>query len=201
VDIADGFYHIWVKAAGVPKLRVLLPNAPEQERLIVFTVVLPMGWKESPPVFTSATKKTPDLANNQIQQGTKHPPHRLELQSKSYSNVPTSQHMVQQATSTSKVMWAHGHAHNAVGKWDVYVDDFIGLAQSSATRRKPRSGIPRFERHGCSPWPRTSVGQEAVEGTRNLGHHKEIFGVGTGHSQQDDPTVNPLCRTAPHHPG
>jgi hypothetical protein len=47
VDIVDGFYRIWVKAANVPKLGVLLPNAPGQERLIGFPVLLPMVWKES----------------------------------------------------------------------------------------------------------------------------------------------------------
>jgi hypothetical protein len=71
VDIADGFYHIWVKAADIPKLGVLLPAEQGQERLIGFPVVLPMGWKESPPVFTSATETVTDLANGQIQQGTK----------------------------------------------------------------------------------------------------------------------------------
>jgi hypothetical protein len=45
VDIADGFYQIWVKAADIPKLDVLLPAEPGQERLIGFPVVLPMGWK------------------------------------------------------------------------------------------------------------------------------------------------------------
>jgi hypothetical protein len=52
VDIADGFYRIWVKAADIQKVGVLLPAQPGQERLIRFPAVLPMGWKESPPVFT-----------------------------------------------------------------------------------------------------------------------------------------------------
>jgi hypothetical protein len=120
----------------VPKLGVLLPNAPGQERLIGFAVVLPMGWKESPPVFTSTTETVADLANNQIQQGTKQQPHFLELQAESCSNATASQRVVQQETSTSKGVWAHGHAHKPVGQWDVYVDDFIGLAQGSAARQK-----------------------------------------------------------------
>jgi hypothetical protein len=34
VDIADGFYRIWVQAADVPKLGVLLPAVEGKERLI-----------------------------------------------------------------------------------------------------------------------------------------------------------------------
>jgi hypothetical protein len=55
VGIADGFYWMWVKAADVPKLGVLLTAEPGQERLIGFPVVLPMGWNEYPSVFTLAT--------------------------------------------------------------------------------------------------------------------------------------------------
>jgi hypothetical protein len=35
-----------------------------------------------------------------------------------------------------EVSWAHGHAHKPVERWDVYVDNFIGLAQGNANRRK-----------------------------------------------------------------
>jgi hypothetical protein len=65
-----------VKAADVPKLGVLLPAEPGQERLIGFPVVLQIGWKEPPPVFTLATETVTNLANDQIQQGIKQPPHR-----------------------------------------------------------------------------------------------------------------------------
>jgi hypothetical protein len=91
VDIADGLYRIWVKAADVPKLGVLLPAGPGQERLTGFPVVLSMGWKESSTVFTSATETVADLANDQITQGNKQPPHHLDIQAESCSNKKTSQ--------------------------------------------------------------------------------------------------------------
>jgi hypothetical protein len=91
-----------------------------------------MGWKESPPVFTSATETVAELANNRIQQGTKQLPHILELQAESCDNATTSLGVVKKATPTSKMGWAHGHAQKPVGKWDVYVDDFVGLAQGTA---------------------------------------------------------------------
>jgi hypothetical protein len=85
VDISDGLYRIWLKAADIPKLGVLLPAEHGQAKLIGFAAVLPMGWKESPPVFTSATETVTDLVNYQIQHGTEQPPHRLDLKSESCS--------------------------------------------------------------------------------------------------------------------
>jgi hypothetical protein len=83
VDITDGFYRIWVGAADIPKLGVLLPAEHGQAKLIGFPVVMPMGWKEFPPVFTSATETVTDLANDKIQHGTEQPPHRLDLKAES----------------------------------------------------------------------------------------------------------------------
>jgi hypothetical protein len=136
VDIADGFYCIWVMAADIPKLGVLLPAEQGQERLIGFPVVLPMGWKESPLVFTYATDTVTDLANDQIQQGTKQPPHRLDHNSESCSMAATNPLGNQQPMKKPDGAWAHGNAHKPVDNWDVYVDAFIGLAQGNATRRK-----------------------------------------------------------------
>jgi hypothetical protein len=131
VGIADVFYRIWVKAADIPKLGVLIPAEPGQERLIGFPVVLPIGWKESSQVFTSATETVTDLVNDQIQQGIKQPPHRLDQQSESCSMATTSPLGNQQPMPKPKGTWVHGHAHKPVDKWGVYVDDFIGLAQET----------------------------------------------------------------------
>jgi hypothetical protein len=79
VDIADGFYRIWVQAADVPKLGVLLPTIEGQESFIGLPLVLTMGWTESPPILTSATKTITDLANVAIKEGVLQKSHRLEL--------------------------------------------------------------------------------------------------------------------------
>jgi hypothetical protein len=136
VDIADGFYRIWVKTADIPNMGVLLPAEQWQVRLIGFPVVLTMGWKESPPVFTSATETVTDLANDQIQRGTKQPPHRLDQKSESCSIAAAHPLANQQSMPKHEGTWAHGHAHKPADKWYVYVDDFIVLAQGNTTRRK-----------------------------------------------------------------
>jgi hypothetical protein len=97
VNIADGVYRIWVKAADVPKLGVMLPSEPGQERLVGLPVVLYVGWKESPYMFMSATETMTDFANDQITQGTKQPPHRLEIKAESCSNATISKCLEKQA--------------------------------------------------------------------------------------------------------
>jgi hypothetical protein len=78
IGIADGFYRIWVRAEDIPKLGMLFPSRPGDEPLVGFPLTLPMGWKESPKIFTAATETVADLAKQQIQQGPVQPPHRLQ---------------------------------------------------------------------------------------------------------------------------
>ena len=56
VDISDGFYHINLRPANVPKLGEVFPTKPGAELLVAFPLVLPMGWTNSPPFFSAATK-------------------------------------------------------------------------------------------------------------------------------------------------
>ena len=47
IDIADGFYRVWLSIVDIPKLGVVLPTMPDQLALIAFPLALPMGWVES----------------------------------------------------------------------------------------------------------------------------------------------------------
>jgi hypothetical protein len=55
VDIADGFYRVWLNLSDIPKLAVSIPSLKGEEPLLAFPLVLPMGWTESPPCFCAAT--------------------------------------------------------------------------------------------------------------------------------------------------
>jgi hypothetical protein len=64
VDLSDGFYRVNVDANDIPRLGVALPKLHHHDPfLVAFPLVLPMGWTESPPHFTSATETIVDLAN------------------------------------------------------------------------------------------------------------------------------------------
>ena len=56
VDISDGFYHVDLNIDDIPKLGLIFPTADGEEPLIAFLMVLPMGWKNSPPIFSTATE-------------------------------------------------------------------------------------------------------------------------------------------------
>ena len=49
VDLSDGFYRVWLRPSNVPVLGIPFPTLPNEEPLVAFPLVLPMGWCESPP--------------------------------------------------------------------------------------------------------------------------------------------------------
>jgi hypothetical protein len=78
VDIADGFYRVWLLPSDIPTLGVTLPTTNGEEPMIGFPLALPMGWVNSPPYFTAATETIADLANAAVATTTQFPSHRLE---------------------------------------------------------------------------------------------------------------------------
>jgi hypothetical protein len=81
IDISDGFYRIWVRAADVAKLGVLFPSRPCEEPFVGFLLALTMGWKEAPEIFTAVTEKVADLTNHQIHIGYPQLTHILDVTS------------------------------------------------------------------------------------------------------------------------
>jgi hypothetical protein len=78
IDIADGFYRIGINTNDIPKLGIMLPGS-YGEKLVGFPLVLPMGWMQSPPIFTAATETVADLANQKLQDQVRCGPHRLDV--------------------------------------------------------------------------------------------------------------------------
>ena len=76
--ISNGFYRLDVNPDDIPKLGVAFWTDPEKEPLIAFLLVLPMGWKNSPPIFSTATETITDIANARIRAGRDPPPHWLD---------------------------------------------------------------------------------------------------------------------------
>jgi hypothetical protein len=69
LDISDGFYRIGLNIDDIPKLGVDFPMLPGDKPLIAFPLVLPMGWTNSPPFFSTATETIADIANAQLSSG------------------------------------------------------------------------------------------------------------------------------------
>jgi hypothetical protein len=67
IDITDGCYRINIRTDDIPKLAIMFPTQDGEEQLIGLSLVLPMGRKKSPPLFTAATEIVTDLANTKLQ--------------------------------------------------------------------------------------------------------------------------------------
>ena len=54
-DLFGGFYRMGLSPDDVPKLGVVFPTERGDEPLVVLPLVLLIGWKNSPPIFSAAT--------------------------------------------------------------------------------------------------------------------------------------------------
>lgn len=143
VDISDGFYRIWLLPQDIPRLGVVFPTLPGEPKLVAFPLTLPMGWVASAPYFCAATETITDLANAAYANSTPAKPHRLDevAESPIATDTPTP---ATTRTTSSAATTAPPKQHRPLGAQyartpaaytDVYVDDFITVAQGSRRRR------------------------------------------------------------------
>ena len=132
IDIADGFYRVWIRAADVPTLGgVVLPNSDDAHTstLVAFPLALPMGWVESPLFFTTLTETACDLTNRAMSSHEQLQEYRLEAASCTppavHSKVSTPRTWAQDNTQFIR----DGHSR-PLAQADVYVDDFLLAAQT-----------------------------------------------------------------------
>jgi hypothetical protein len=88
LDISDGFYHIGLNIDDIPKLGVVFPMLPVDKPLIAFPLVLPMGWTNSPPIFSTATETIADITNTRLSLGWLPSSHPLDGLAASVSAPP-----------------------------------------------------------------------------------------------------------------
>ena len=50
-DVSDGFYRIGLRPTDAPRLGLIFPSGKEEEQMVAIPLTLPMGWKNSPPLF------------------------------------------------------------------------------------------------------------------------------------------------------
>jgi len=143
IDIADGFYRVWLHIHDIPTLAVAIPHLPGEPDLLALPLALPMGWTQSPPAFCTVTETIADVANSYLHRHRHWPPHRLDPLADSPSldaialPAPTS---ATAATTTSlpPPNPLLRHLRRPLAAVDVFVDDFIALAQPAtqhSTRR------------------------------------------------------------------
>ena len=145
LDISDGFYRIALNPTDVPKLGVIFPTNDGTD-LVALPLVLPMGWRNSPPIFSAATETAADLANTMLQSTpnlipSAHPldtqAHEVEVPQSTECSSPTPSPVgagtpLQPPLSRDPCL---PRRHALLKYVDVYVDDFLALAQFGSQRQ------------------------------------------------------------------
>jgi hypothetical protein len=138
LDISDGFYRIGLNIDDIPKLGVVFPTLPGDKPLIAFPLSLPMGWTNSPPIFLTATETIADIANARLSSGWLPPSHPLDDLAASVSAPPHEAYWGSKSTLPPEPYPIRNPSLPKVGApasyVDVFVDDFVGLAQKHKQR-------------------------------------------------------------------
>ena len=139
VDISDGFYRINLNIEDIPKLGVVFPTEPGCPPLVALPLVLPMGWKNSPPIFTTGTETVADVANANIRDPTyTPPPHHLDKLADSIP-IPAPPPKPSQLDLLSRDPSLPQAPIQ--GYVDVFMDDFLALVQGTADQSRVRSTL------------------------------------------------------------
>ena len=144
VDLSDGFYRIGLNVNDMPKLGLVFPTKPGEEPLVAIPLVLPMGWKNSPPIFSAATETIADLTNQRLRLGNVHNvPHHLDELADSVEPEPPDEPPPPVADVPSLAVPRERDPSLRPGTTplsyvDIFVDDFIGLAQETKNCRRVR---------------------------------------------------------------
>ena len=138
LDIADGFYRVWLRIDDVPTLAVAIPTLPGEAPMLALPLALPMGWTQSPPAFCAVTETIADLANQRLRQTTPVRPHPFDKLAATEATLSASPSLrpspnpsalpVLPLPATNPLLVPLQRPLRTV---DVFVDDFIGLAQGS----------------------------------------------------------------------
>jgi hypothetical protein len=131
LDISDGFYRIALNVDDIPKLGVAFPTADNADPLVALPLVLPMGWKNSPPIFSTATETIADIANAHITAFVPHVPHHLDDMAELILSSP----LALGGSTVAPLLVTRDPSlpslPTSLAYVDVYVDDFVGAAQCS----------------------------------------------------------------------
>ena len=77
-DVSDGFYRIGVFPEDAPKLVLIFPSGANEEPMVAIPLMLPMGWKNSPPLFCTATETVAGFADEYLSSHHLSIPHKLD---------------------------------------------------------------------------------------------------------------------------
>ena len=129
IDVADGFYRMWVQTVNIPKVDVILPNNGGA-LLAAFPLTLPMGWIASPPYFTTMTETACNLVNAAVKSDSPGLPHQLKAAAATPPENVSSPRWTDSWTATQSAFDRQAFASATLSAADVYVDNSLLMAQT-----------------------------------------------------------------------
>jgi hypothetical protein len=124
IDLADGYYRVPLAPEAALELAVVLPSDGTDFPLVGIPLSIPMGWNGSPPFFCAFTETGADLANHRLRCSPPFPIHPLE------TVIQTTPFPWECAFTPSAHLPPLAFPPPAPLQYvDVYIDDFIALAQ------------------------------------------------------------------------
>ncbi|KAL7546620.1 hypothetical protein ACHAWF_015384 [Thalassiosira exigua] len=124
LDIKDGFWRMVCAEGQEWNFAYVLPNHPGEPVEVVVPSALQMGWALSPPFFCAASETARDVAASYVQERLGAlPPHPLEGLTMPEDDVNVALPDLAKASPEAGARFLH--------MVEVYVDDFIQLAQTS----------------------------------------------------------------------
>jgi hypothetical protein len=139
-DVADAFMLVWISLATIPSLGTILPTYANEEPLIAFPILLPMGWVDSPNYLCTVTETATNLANAHFDANALAvSPHHLATLVDSWPPplepctipTPSAPSSIPPPPSTH----SQGPLQRKLNYIDVYMDDFLHATQLSVHDR------------------------------------------------------------------
>ena len=131
LDIKDGFWRMCVPEDQEHQFCYVLPPTPDdKEPMIVVPAALQVGWVSSPPDFCTATETARDVAEAlRAKAAPGLPPHPMEADMVDAMEPGLRTHLPNLDDLDEEAL--QGHLLRFLHLFEVYVDDFIGLIQST----------------------------------------------------------------------
>ena len=177
VDLKDGYWRMCVNSDDAWNFAYVLPGGhPNDPIQLVIPEALQMGWGESPPFFCAATETARDIAQENFDTNVPIPAQPMEeiMMDIDWSTIPKPASLPTSEQDKRKFL----------SVLEVYIDDFIGLIQSTDSDHLLRLSrtilsaitnvFPPPEITNSSMGPPVSVKKLVAEGTWET--RKEILG-------------------------
>ena len=103
--------------------------------MVDIPLTLPMGWKNSPPLFCTATETVADLSNEALRTHQPSKQHLLYNRAESLEPPPAPL-LTQEHANLTRDPYLRRPNNKLLAYVDVFVDDFLGLAQGPRHRRR-----------------------------------------------------------------